>query len=175
MTTPVQGAEQTQYLTFRLAGEEYAIGILRVREIIEFGTLTTVPAAPPQLRGVINLRGSVVPVVDLALRFGLPATPITRRTCIIIVEAEVEADRITVGIIAESVNQVVDVLPEDILPPPDFGTHVPTEHLVGMGRTERKFLLILDLDRVLSPAEQAQLAAAEEALVDPLDEVHDGA
>lgn len=161
MTTTLSSDQQTQYLTFRLAGEEYAIGILGVREIIEFDTLTTVPSAPAHVRGVINLRGSVVPVIDLALKFGLPPTPVTRRSCVVIVDASVSGELLTMGVIAESVNQVVDLRAEDILPPPDFGTSVPTEHLVGMGRQDRKFIMILDIDRVLSASEQRDVAAIE--------------
>ena len=162
MIAPLQN-EQTQYLTFRLAGEEYAIGILRVREIIEFDTLTTVPSAPRQVRGVINLRGSVVPVIDLGVKFGLAPTEVTRRTCIVIVEVVLHGECMTMGIVADAVSQVVDMLPGDILPPPQFGTRVPTDHLLGMGRLDRKFMLILDIDRVLSSEEQEQAAALASA------------
>ena len=164
MTTSLAPDEQTQYLTFRLAGEEYAIGILGVREIIEFDTLTTVPSAPAHVCGVINLRGSVVPVIDLSVKFGLGPTPITRRSCVVIVDAVLEGETLTMGIVAEAVNQVVDLLPGDILPPPAFGTHVPTEHLVGMGRLDRKFLLVLDINRVLSDAEHRHVATLDAGL-----------
>jgi purine-binding chemotaxis protein CheW len=163
MSTTLIAERQTQYLTFRLAGEEYAIGILGVREIIEFDTLTTVPSAPAHVRGVINLRGSVVPVIDLALKFGLPPTPVTRRSCVVIVDASFGGELLTMGVIAEAVNQVVDLTADDILPPPAFGTSVPTEHLLGMGRQEKGFLLILDIDRVLSAAEQRDVAALDAA------------
>lgn len=164
MNALLDASEQTQYLTFRLAGEEYAIGILRVREIIEYDTLTAVPSTPAHIRGVINLRGSVVPVVDLAVKFGLAGTSVTRRTCIVIVEVDLDGERTTMGIVADSVSQVVDVLPQDVEPPPAFGARVPTEHLVGMGRMGKKFMLILDVDRVLSHDERAEAAALQQTV-----------
>ena len=141
---------QGQYLTFQLAGEEYALGILRVKEILEYDTLTRVPNAPPAVRGVINLRGSVVPVVDLALKFGLPATTVTKRTCIVIVEARVGGDDVVMGVLADAVSQVVELGDADIAPPPSFGARVRAEHLLGMAKLDaRKFALMLDIDGVL--------------------------
>ena len=157
MPTTADESQQAQYLTFLIADEEYAIGILRMKEIIEFDTLTKLPAAPPGVRGVMNLRGSVVPVVDLAVRFGLGERPITRRTCVIIVEVEVEGEQVVMGIIADSVSQVVDFPPDAIEPPPPFGTRVRMDHLLGMGRLGKKFVLILDVDRVLSENEVGAL------------------
>ena len=150
--------EQTQYLTFSLAGEEYAIGILRVREILEYDTVTTVPQTPPSIRGVINLRGSVVPVVDLAVKFGLPATPLTKRTCIVIVEVDLAGQRTVMGLLADAVSQVMDLTAGDIEPPPPFGTAVKVDYLQGMGKVGKKFVLILNVDHVLSAPE---LLAAE--------------
>jgi purine-binding chemotaxis protein CheW len=144
---------QAQYLTFQLAGEAYAVGILHVKEIIPYGALTVVPQTPPFIRGVINLRGSVVPVVDLALKFGLGASPVTHRTCIVIVEVSLDGERTVMGIIADSVSQVVELSADDILPPPPFGTKVKMNFLQGMGKAGARFLLILDLDRALSGAE----------------------
>jgi purine-binding chemotaxis protein CheW len=144
---------QAQYLTFQLAGEEYAVGILHVKEIITYGTLTIVPQTPPFIRGVINLRGSVVPVVDLALKFGLSVSPVTNRTCIVIVEASLDGEPTVVGIIADSVSQVVELSADDVLPPPPFGTHVTTNFLRGMGKSGARFVLILDIDKVLCGAE----------------------
>jgi purine-binding chemotaxis protein CheW len=165
MATTIEAIEQMQYLTFQLAGEEYAIGILRVREIIEYDVVTTVPTAPAHIRGVINLRGSVVPVVDLAVKFGLAPTTVTRRTCIVIVEADLDGDRTVMGVMADAVSSVVDMLPGDIEPPPSFGTRARVEHLVGLGRLGRKFALILDIDRLLSTLELSSAAAATEAAV----------
>lgn len=158
MTTTTEVAEQGQYLTFMLAGEEYALGILRVKEIIEYDVLTTLPSVPPHVRGVINLRGSVVPVIDLSLRFGLPERPVTKRTCIIIVEIDHQGDRVVMGVIADAVSQVIDLRRDEVEPAPAFGTSVRTDHLVGMGKVGKKFILILDVDRVLSPGDMASAA-----------------
>ena len=154
----------TQFLSFQLAGEEFAFGILRVREILEYDTITRVPSAPSGVRGVINLRGSVVPVVDLALLFGLAPTAVTKRTCIVIVEVRVDDAEIVMGVLADAVSQVIDLGPDAIEPPPAFGSRVRVEYLVGMGKVDaRKFVLILDIDRLLSdvtlPAPEAPCAA----------------
>jgi purine-binding chemotaxis protein CheW len=139
-----------QYLSFQLAGEEFAFGILKVKEILEYDTITRVPNAPVAVRGVINLRGSVVPVVDLALQFSLAPTVITKRTCIVIVEAQVDGIDLVMGVLADAVSQVIDLGPEAIEPPPAFGSRVSVEYLVGMGKLDdRKFVLILDIDRLL--------------------------
>jgi purine-binding chemotaxis protein CheW len=153
METASESAEQTQYLTFFLGGDEYAIGILRVREIIEYDVVTHVPATPPWIRGVINLRGAVVPVVDLSVKFGLPETPVSRRTCIVIVEVELEGQQTAMGVIADLVSQVIDLRPEDVEPPPPFGTRVRVDFLKGMGKLGKRFALVLDIDRVLSASE----------------------
>jgi len=145
--------DQTQYLTFHLAGEEYAVGILQVKEIIAYGTLTTVPQTPPSIRGVINLRGSVVPVVDLALKFGLSASAVTNRTCIVIVEVNLDGEPTVMGIVADSVSQVVDLSAHDILPAPSFGTQVRMNFLQGMGKAGARFVLVLNIDKVLSSTE----------------------
>ena len=129
--------EQAQYLTFHLAGEEYAVDILQVKEIIEYGAITKVPQTPPSIRGVINLRGNVVPVIDLAVKFGLSPNPVTARTCVVIVEAELGGERAVMGIIADAVSKVVKLLPEEILPPPPFGTQVRVDFLRGMGRRRK--------------------------------------
>ncbi|MHB8482930.1 MAG: chemotaxis protein CheW [Nitrospiria bacterium] len=153
MTSVKESAHQTQYLTFYLAREEYAIGLLQVKEIIEYGVLTKVPAMPKSIRGVINLRGGVVPVVDLSVKFGLPENPITKRTCIVIVEMEIEGEKSVAGIIADAVNQVMDFSPEDIEPPPFFGTQVKVDYLLGMGKIDKKFIQILNVNQILSGQE----------------------
>lgn len=150
----------SQYLTFLIAGEEYAVGILRVKEIIEHEPMTRLPGAPPSIRGVINLRGAVVPVVDLALKFGLPALEITRRTCYVIVEIESGGEQSVIGIMADAVSSVVDLSPSEIEPPPSFGTRARAEHLLGLGKLGSRFALILDLDRMLSEHETAAFAEA---------------
>jgi purine-binding chemotaxis protein CheW len=151
--------DQSQHLTFFIADEEFAVKILKAREILEYGAVTKVPGAPPAVRGVINLRGSVVPVVDLALKFGLPESPVTKQTCIVIVEVESGENKTTMGVIVDSISQVVDLPPEQIEPAPDFGTMVKLEYLLGMGRSGQKFVMILDIDKALSPAELSSVAA----------------
>jgi len=150
--------DHTQYLTFHLAGEEYAVGILQIREIITYGTLTKVPHTPPSIRGVINLRGNVVPVVDLGRKFGLTASPVTDRTCIVIVEANINENRTVTGVIADSVSQVISMSENDILPAPAFGTQVRIDFLRGMGKSGDKFVLVLDIDKVLSADDLAPMA-----------------
>lgn len=157
--------DRTQYLSFALLGEEYAVEILRVKEIIEYSVLTRVPAMPPAVRGVINLRGRVVPVVDLALRFGLSASAITPRTCIVMVEIESGENATIMGIIADAVSEVLDLTPDVIQPPPAFGTSVGAEFLDGMAETaSKKFVMLLNIDRTLSAdAFGAAVASADAA------------
>jgi purine-binding chemotaxis protein CheW len=151
MDTQDQSAETTQYLTFSLAGEEYAVSILKVREIIRYDpTLTTVPTMPAWVRGVINLRGSVVPVIDLAVKVGALSGAITNRTCVVVVEASVNGDHTVAGIIADSVSEVKVLAPGDVEPPPEFGTPIRADLLKGLGKVGARFVLILDIDRVLS-------------------------
>src|SRR6267143_2378653 len=144
---------QQQYLTFFLTDEEYAINIQSVKEIIEYTTITRVPKVPEWIRGVINLRGNVVPIVDLTVRFGLEERPVTKTTCIVIVEVEQDSERTVMGVIADAVNQVIDLAPKDIEEPPGFGTRVRLEYLFGMGKLGKKFALILNIDSVLSNTE----------------------
>jgi purine-binding chemotaxis protein CheW len=165
MHTSPETLVETQYLTFSMAGEEYAIGALRVREIIEYDTVTTVPSTPAYVRGVINLRGSVVPVLDLAVKFGLPPTQVTKRTCIVITEIELDGDRTVLGLLADAVSQVIGLAPGDIEAPPSFGTRVRVDYLLGMGKVGQKLVLILDVDRILAATELlaagASVGAAE--------------
>jgi purine-binding chemotaxis protein CheW len=144
---------RSQYLSFVLCGEEYAVNILRVKEIIEFDALTRVPAMPASVRGVINLRGRVVPVVDLAARFGLNESQITRRSCIVMVELVDNDESVVMGIIADAVSQVLDLAEGEIEPPPSFGTAISTKFIRGMAETGKKFVIILDVDRALDVAE----------------------
>jgi purine-binding chemotaxis protein CheW len=154
-----------QYLTFFLAGEEYAITILQVTDIIECGVVTRVPGTPPWIRGVHNLRGTVVPVIDLAIKFGLPATGITRRTCVVIVELRVDDEAVIMGVMADSVHQVVDFTAEQIQPAPSFGPRVRASFLLGMASTsDARFVLLLDIDRIFSSDEI--LAASTTAVAD---------
>jgi purine-binding chemotaxis protein CheW len=161
MDTPTEVADR-QFLSFQLAGEEFAVGILKVREIIEYGPVTRVPTTPPWIRGVINLRGGVVPVIDLAVKFGLPAGEVTPRTCIVIVEVELGGERTFMGIVSDAVSQVMELRPQDIEPPPALGTRVRIDYLLGMARAERRFVLLLDIDKILSSDELSGLSEAAE-------------
>ena len=151
---PPRVAEAAQYLTFMLAGEPFAIGILSIKEIIEYHGLTEVPMMPPCVRGVINLRGAVVPVIDLQARFGRPASPTTKRTCIVIVEIGDETDnsqgRQVVGVVVDAVSEVIDIPALDIEPPPTFGAQIRSDFIAGMGKVRNKFVILLDVRRVLT-------------------------
>ncbi len=153
-------ADHRQYLSFDLAGSSYAVPILRVREILQIEAVTRIPSVPVSIRGVINLRGSVVPVVDLARKLGLRETPVTRRTCILIVETGAGPDEAVVGILADSVSEVVELSPSDVEPVPSFGTGVRAGDLLGMGKLGKGFVLLLDLDRALAAPEASPPAAA---------------
>ncbi len=142
-----------QYLTFFTAGEEYAISIVKVSEIIEYEAVTTVPNTPVWICGVTNLRGRVVPVVDLAAKFGMPASSISKFSCIIVAEVIFQSENLTMGVLADSVSQVIELSADQIEATPPFGTRVKTEYLLGMGALGKKFCLILDIDKVLSADE----------------------
>jgi len=148
---------QSQFLTFLLAGEMFAIPILNIKEIIEYGALTTVPMMPPFIRGVINLRGSVVPVIDLAARFGRKSTAITRRTCIVIIEIESDDAKQDVGVMVDAVNEVLEIPQTEIEQPPSFGARIRADFIQGMGKINGKFVIILDVNQVLSIDEMAML------------------
>ena len=163
MTAAAKSADRAQYLTFSLSGGEYAIAVLSVREIIEHEAVTRVPSTPDFVRGVINLRGSVVPVVDLARKFGLPESPVTKRTCIVIVEAASEGERVVMGVLADAVNQVVEFATGEIEAPPSFGAPVRVDFLKGLGKLGDAFVLILDTDRVLSTEELSGVASTSVA------------
>jgi purine-binding chemotaxis protein CheW len=154
--------EVQQYLTFQLADEEYAISILKVKEILEYDTITTVPNTPKWICGVLNLRGSVVPVVDLAVKFGRPASSITKLSCIVITEIVCDGEKITMGVLTDEVSQVVDLGPGDIEEPPPFGTRMKIDYLNGMGRSGKKFCLILNIDKVLSSDELLEVTESFE-------------
>jgi len=149
----------TQYLTFRLAEEVYALDIGKVREVLDFTTVTKVPRTPDFMRGVINLRGSVVPVVDLRLKFGMAATEKTVNTCVIITEVTVDNDTTVLGCLADSVQEVLDLTPEEISAAPRIGTKLRTEFIKGMGKRDERFLIILDIDAVFSISDLAQVRA----------------
>ena len=141
---------EIQILTFFISEEEYGVNITEVKEIIEYAPMTKIPASPPFMRGVINLRGSVVPVIDLASKFGFPESEVTKRTCIVIAEIDHEGKKTLIGVIVDRVNQVMDILPEEIEPPPSFGTPIRVDFIKGLAKKERTFTLILAIDKILS-------------------------
>ena len=152
--------ELQQYLTFMLGDEMFAIGILSIREIIEYGFVTDVPMTPPFIRGVLNLRGAVVPVVDMAVRFGRQSRENSKRTCIVIVDIEAEnGSQQQMGVVVDAVNEVLEIPDGDIEPPPEFGTRIRNDFIKSMGKIDGKFVVILDLNRVLSVEEVAVVAS----------------
>ena len=158
-SAPAVVHEPAQYLTFTLGAEMFAVGILHIKEIIEYGTPTTVPMMPGFIRGVINLRGAVVPVVDLASRFGGAPSDVTRRTCIVIVELAAEDGETRVlGVVVDAVSAVLEIAAADIEPAPSFGTRIRTDFIAGMAKVNGRFVILLDVDRVLSMEEMAVLA-----------------
>ncbi|WP_260954604.1 chemotaxis protein CheW [Pseudomonas citri] len=163
MKSPDNVPETRQYLTFTLAGETFAVGTLSVKEIIEYGQLTGVPMMPPSIRGVINLRGAVVPVIDLGARFGGRQTEVGRRTCIVILEVDHADEQQVIGVLVDAVNEVLEIAPAQIEPPPAFGAHIRTDFIQGMGKVGGRFVILLDIGRVLSVDELAVLAQVAES------------
>lgn len=155
---PVAAADNQQYLTFLLADEMFAVGIQRVREIIEYGNVTTVPMMPRFVRGVINLRGSVVPVIDLSARFGREISDIHRRTCVVIVEIEHEGAKQELGVIVDAVSEVLDIPQSEIEPAPAFGARLRADFISAMGKVGGRFVILLNVDRVLAVEEMATLS-----------------
>jgi purine-binding chemotaxis protein CheW len=143
----------TQYLTFKLAEEVYALDIGKVREVLEFTSVTKVPRTPEFMRGVINLRGGVVPVVDMRLKFGMSRTEKSINTCVVIVEIDVDGEKTVLGAMVDSVQEVIELEPSMIEPPPRIGLRLKTDFIRGMGRHNEQFLIILDIDRVFSTDE----------------------
>lgn len=152
-------SDQNQYLTFTLGGEMYAIGILNIKEIIEYGSITAVPMMPGFIRGVINLRGAVVPVVDLAARFGKTTSPVTRRTCIVIIEVENGEGNQDIGVVVDAVSEVLEIPASEIEPAPSFGAMIRADFIQGMGKVNGKFVIILNVGKVLSVDEMAMLGS----------------
>lgn len=161
-TAPGAGADDaSQYLIFTLNGESFALDILQIREIIEFGQHTAVPMMPATVRGVINLRGAVVPVIDLSARFGRGQTPISPRTCIVILEIEGGDGLQVVGVIVDSVTEVLEIRDEAMEPAPTFGARIRSDFMHGMGRMGERFVIVLDAQKVLSLEDMT-------VLVDPI-------
>ena len=154
----VQVEKKEQYLAFVLGGEPFAMAIRAVKEVIQYGSLTAVPLMPDFIRGVINLRGAVVPVVDLAVRFGRAPTVVARRTCIVILEVEHGGVLVDLGVTVDHVSEVLEIGASEIEPAPSFGSTLRPEFLAGVGKVGGKFVLLLDVDHVLSIDEMAGLA-----------------
>ena len=158
-TSASQKADQRagKYLTFRLGNEEFAIQVLRVKEIMGIQEITAVPQTPAYVKGVINLRGKVIPVVDLRLKFGLPELEYTQRTCIIVAQIESQAMKLLIGIIVDGVSEVLTLQASDIEDTPEFGSGVQTPYLLGMAKIKGKVKILLDIDMVLSAQEMQKL------------------
>lgn len=153
----VSDDDVNQYLTFILGGETYGVSILVIKEILEYNEPTTVPMMPDFIRGVINLRGSVVPVVDLSLRLGKESTEVEKRTCVVIIEINHEDERMEIGVVVDAVNEVLDIAPENIESAPSFGAKIRTDFIRGMGKIDDKFVVLLNIDHVLSVDELSML------------------
>jgi purine-binding chemotaxis protein CheW len=149
-----------KYLTFTLAEEEYGIGILKIKEIIGMMSITTVPQTPKFVKGVINLRGKVIPVIDLRLRFGMESMDYTERTCIIVVEIDGTASTVQIGIVVDAVSEVLNITGKDIEDTPTFGAKLNTNYILGMAKMEGGVKILLDIDRVLNGNEISVLEKA---------------
>jgi len=156
--------ETTQYLTFTLDAEVFALDIGKVREVLDFSSVTKVPQMPEFMRGVINLRGNVVPVVDMRLKFGMAVTEKTVNTCIIIVEVAIDGEITILGAMADSVQEVLDLEQEQIEPAPRIGTKLNTDFILGMGKRDEQFIIILDVDRIFYGEELAAVQGGEVSL-----------
>ena len=156
----VMADKEGKYLTFTLAEEEYGIGILKIKEIIGMLPITSVPQTPDFVKGVINLRGKVIPVMDLRLRFGMMSMDYTERTCIIVVEISGQAGTILVGIVVDAVSEVLNIKGNDIEKTPTFGTKLNTDYILGMAKMEGGVKILLDIDQVLSSDELSMLSKA---------------
>jgi purine-binding chemotaxis protein CheW len=151
-------ARAGKYLTFQLANEEFGVGVLKVREIMGLQEITAVPQTPPHIKGVINLRGKVIPVIDLRLKFGLDSAEYTQRTCIIVTQVQGESGAIFMGIVVDGVSEVLNLTGAEIEDTPDFGESVNGGYLLGMAKTKGKVKILLDIDRVLSCQELHHLS-----------------
>jgi purine-binding chemotaxis protein CheW len=150
-------AREGKYLTFSMADEEYGIGILKVKEIIGIIAITAIPQTPPHVKGVINLRGKVIPVIDLRLKFGLPPMEYTERTCIIVIEIAKDNSHVLIGILVDSVSEVLNIKGADIEDTPNFGARLNTAFISGMAKSGGKIKILLDIDQVMSVDEIAAL------------------
>ena len=154
--------ETTQYLTFKLGEEIFAVDVAKVREILDVSTITKVPQTPDFMRGVINLRGSVVPVVDMRLKFGMTATERTVNSCIIVMEIALDEEVTVLGSLADSVQEVLELEPDQLEPAPRIGTKLRTDFIKGMGKYNDQFIMILDIDKIFNSGELGQLVDLKE-------------
>jgi len=152
-----------KYLTFKLGAEEFGLEILKVQEIIKMMEITKVPRTPAFVKGVINLRGKVIPVVELRLKFDMPTVATTDKTCVIVVQVAHSAGSVTMGAIVDEVSEVLDINAELIAPPPEFGSSVNTDFILGMGKIAKRVVMLLDVDKVLSSTELAKVVGAVKA------------
>jgi purine-binding chemotaxis protein CheW len=157
---PAAQPDQSQYLTFVVGKETFAVGILIIKEILEYEQPTDVPMMPAFVRGIVNLRGAVVPVIDLSARFGRPSEPVTKKTCIVIIETVLNEGRQVLGVVVDAVNEVLEIAAGEIEPAPNFGASIRTDLIQGMGKVRDKFVIILKVDSVLSIDEMESLAGA---------------
>lgn len=162
--------ETRQYLTFKLGDEIFATDVAKVREVLDFTTITKIPRTPDFMSGVINLRGNVVPVVDLRLCFEMSKTEKTVNTCVVVVEMLLDGESTVIGALADSVEEVIDLEPDQIEPAPKIGTQIRTDFIKGMGKRDSQFIMILDIDRIFSAEELMAVRGAE--LNKPMAEVH---
>lgn len=158
-SSPDVAVEARQYLTFSLGSELFAVGILVIKEIIQYGQLTSVPLMPAHIRGVINLRGAVVPVIDLNVRFGRAAAQVGKRTCIVMIEVVHEGESHDIGIMVDAVSAVVEISADQIEPAPSFGANVRADFIEGMGKLEDRFVIILDVSKTFTLSDLASLEA----------------
>jgi purine-binding chemotaxis protein CheW len=165
MKAPEQLEQRGQYLAFSLSGETFAMDIRSIKEVIQFTELTEVPLMPAFIRGVINLRGAVVPIIDLSVRFGRPPTEVSRRTCTVILEVVQDQEVSVLGILVDNVSEVLDIGERDIEPAPAFGSNLRSEFIAGVGKVNGRFVIILDVNRVLSVEEMATLTGADAAAI----------
>jgi purine-binding chemotaxis protein CheW len=157
----IEITETRQYLTFKLGEEVFATDVAKVREVLDFTAITKIPRTPDFMSGVINLRGNVVPVVDLRLCFEMSKTEKTVNTCIVVVEMLLDGDLTMIGALADSVEEVIDLAPDEIEPAPKIGTQIRTDFIKGMGKRDSQFIMILDMDRVFSAEELSAVRGTE--------------
>lgn len=162
--THAGAAPSAQFLTFLLRDDWFAMDIATVREIIQVGPMTSLPLMPDFVRGVINLRGAVVPVIDLQARFGRPQAELSKKTCIVIFDAMRDGERVELGLLVDSVSEVIEIAASQIEPPPNFGTAVRRDFIRGMGKVAQRFVIILEPDKALDVNEMADLCESQQAM-----------